>query len=442
MGVGCFPTPYHPGMDKNITAQAFIQKWQGVTASELSTSQTFLLELCQLLGVQRPFPTPEQDYMFERPLTFFHGDGSSSAGRVDLYRRGHFVLESKKQNIATQTKRFDDGLLRARSQAEGYARALPATEGRPPFLLVVDVGTVIEVYAEFSRSGGTYTPFPDPRSHRITLADLEKPELLQRLQRIWTDPESLNPARISAEVTREVSLHLAALARSLEQSGYSAHHVAAYLTRCLFCMFAEDVALLPEGAFLGLLQQHRREGATLQHLLRILWGDMDKGGFTAALLKDVLKFNGKLFKGSATEDYSLLLTTAQIDLLILAAQANWREVEPAIFGTLLERALDPAERHALGAHYTPRAYVERLVLPTVIEPLRAEWANAQAAALLLAHEATELEAHAPATKTRADFEALSSLLPKPPRRAPGPRRCPNRSRPWPMCWPAQAPASR
>jgi hypothetical protein len=169
---------------------------------------------------------------------------------------------------------------------------------------------------------------------------------------------------------------------------------------------------------------------------------MDKGGFTAALLKDMLKFNGKLFKGSATEGYSLLLTTAQIDLLILAAQANWREVEPAIFGTLLERALDPAECHALGAHYTPRAYVERLVLPTVIEPLRAEWANAQAAALLLAHEATELEARAPAAKTRADFEALSSLLPKPPRRAPGPRRCPNRSRPWPMCWPAQAPASR
>ncbi|MEI2625236.1 MAG: DNA methyltransferase [Giesbergeria sp.] len=80
--------------------------------------------------------------------------------------------------------------------------------------------------------------------------------------------------------------------------------------------------------------------------------------------------------------------------MIEAAKANWREVEPAIFGTLLERALDPTERHALGAHYTPRAYVERLVLPTVIEPLRADWANAQAAALVLAHEAAELEGKA------------------------------------------------
>jgi hypothetical protein len=113
-----------------------------------------------------------------------------------------------------------------------------------------------------------------------------------------------------------------------------------------------------------------------------------------------------LFKGAQTDGYSLRLGADQIDLLILAAKANWREVEPAIFGTLLERALDPTERHALGAHYTPRAYVERLVLPTVMEPLRAEWANAQAAALLLAHEAAELEAHPPAVSSKKDFAAL------------------------------------
>ncbi|WP_311220652.1 MULTISPECIES: DNA methyltransferase [unclassified Acidovorax] len=159
-------------------------------------------------------------------------------------------------------------------------------------------------------------------------------------------------------------------------------------------MFAEDVGLLPKGAFLGLLQTHRDAPATLQKMLRILWNDMDQGGFSAALAKDVLHFNGKLFKGAAQDGYSLLLTTEQIDLLIAAAQCNWREVEPAIFGTLLERALDPIERHALGAHYTPRAYVERLVLPTVIEPLRADWANAQAAALVLAHEAAALQGKA------------------------------------------------
>ncbi len=159
-------------------------------------------------------------------------------------------------------------------------------------------------------------------------------------------------------------------------------------------MFAEDVELLPKGAFLGLLQTHRNDPATLQHMLRALWQDMDHGGFSAVLAKPVLHFNGKLFKGAGQDGYSLLLTPEQIDLLIAAAKSNWREVEPAIFGTLLERALDPAERHALGAHYTPRAYVERLVLPTVIEPLRADWANAQAAALVLAHEAAALQGKA------------------------------------------------
>lgn len=329
--------------------------------------------------------------MFERPVTFTYADGSSSAGRVDCYRRGCFVAESKKNRASVGSERFSRSLIEAHSQAQNYVRALPPEEGRPPFLLVIDVGTVIEVYAEFSRSGGTYIPFPDPRSHRISLADLRRPEVRERLRLIWTDPNRLDPTRVSAKVTAEVSAQLARLAKSLEEAGNSASSVAAYLTRALFSMFAEDVGLLPADSFLGLLKAHREEPATLQHMLEGLWNDMDRGGFSNGLAQTVLKFNGKLFKGGHEANYSLLLTSAQIDLLIAAAKADWRQVEPAIFGTLLERALSPTERHALGAHYTPRAYVERLVLPTVMEPLREEWANARAAALLLVNEANELD---------------------------------------------------
>lgn len=395
-------------MERTTRISAFVERWQGVDASELATAQTFVMDLCDLLEVPKPHPTAEQDYMFERPVTFAHGDGTSSAGRIDCYRRGHFVLEAKKLKAGQHTKGFDDGLLRARNQGENYARALPAAEGRPPFVLVVDVGTVLEVYAEFSRTGGTYTPFPDPRSHRIALADLGQPGVLERLRLIWTDPDALDPARISAKVTREVSQQLATLARSLEQAGHASHDVAAYLSRCLFSMFAEDVELLPATSFQALLTQHRGDPATLRRMLASLWADMDRGGFSPAIVDDVLKFNGKLFKGAGADSYSLLLNAEQIDCLLAAARANWREVEPAIFGTLLERALDPAERHALGAHYTPRAYVERLVLPTVIEPLRSEWADAQAAALTLAHEAAELEASPPEAnpKTKKGLDAI------------------------------------
>ena len=90
-------------MTKTESAQAFIERWQGVTASELATAQSFVMELCELLDVPKPHPTPAQDYMFERPVTFTHGDGSSSSGRVDCYRRGHFVLEAKKVKAGAHT---------------------------------------------------------------------------------------------------------------------------------------------------------------------------------------------------------------------------------------------------------------------------------------------------------------------------------------------------
>ncbi len=364
---------------------------QATDASELATSQSFVAELCDLLDLPRV--THQPDYMFERPLKEHFADGGEAARRIDCYRRGHFVWESKKlRQIKAGSDRFKTAMLAAHAQAQAYARALPASEGRVPFLMVADVGHVIELYADFTRSGATYTPFPDARSHRIALADLALPEVQQRLRLIWTNPDALDPSRIAARVTREVADQLARLARSMEEAGQRSEQVAAFLTRCLFSMFAEDVELLPAGAFIELLRRHRATPQTLANALRALWTDMDRGGergYSATLGQNVLRFNGKLFKGSGEDGYSLVLTTAQIDQLIAAAHANWREVEPAIFGTLLERALNPVERHALGAHYTPRAYVERLVMPTVIEPLRAEWADAQAAAVLLAQEAEQ-----------------------------------------------------
>jgi hypothetical protein len=392
--------PYHAAMDDKNKVATFINRWRGVTGSERANYQLFISGLCDLLELPHPEPAHEDSrdnaYVFERRVTFAHGDGSSSNGFIDCYRRSAFVLEAKKVKAGVHTKGFDEALMRARSQAEGYARALPAAEGRPPFLVVVDVGHVFELFADFTRSGATYTPFPDARSHRIRLEDLHDAQLRERLRMLWLDPMALDPARISAKVTRQVAAQLATVARSLEAGGHTPERVAAFLTRCLFSMFAEDVELLPrtaggEGAFVDLLTRYGDKPETLTQMLRALWTDMDRGGFSAALAKDVLRFNGKLFKAPAADGYVLPLNRDQIEGLLAAAKANWREVEPAIFGTLLERALDPAERHALGAHYTPRAYVERLVLPTVVEPLRANWANAQAAALLLATEAAGLE---------------------------------------------------
>jgi hypothetical protein len=371
-------------------AAAFVARWRAADGSELANYQLFVTDLCRLLDVPSPDPahedTRDNAYVFERRVSFRHGDGSSSNGRIDCYKRGHFVLEAKKIRLAAASKGFDDALQRARGQAEGYARALPADEGRPPFLIVIDVGHVIELYADFTRSGATYTPFPDPRSHRIKLADLAERGIRERLQTLWRDPLALDPTRVSARVTREIAGHLARIARTLEGAGHHPELVAGFLTRCLFSMFAEDVGLLPrengQGAFTTLLETLQNSPQQFVPLLAALWREMDVGGFSVVLRATLPRFNGKLFKRPEV----IALDREQIGLLLQAAHADWTQVEPAIFGTLLERALTPSERHALGAHYTPRAYVERLVLPTVVEPLRGQWRNVQAAALLLANE--------------------------------------------------------
>lgn len=388
-------------------AAAFIERWTRSGAAERANYQLFLSELCDLIAVPRPDPaTPDNEqntYVFERPVTFHDGiHGETSTGFIDLYRRRAFVCEAKQGSDAPETdeplseharelKRklrkgtarrgtaaWDDAMLRAKGQAEQYVRALPASEGRPPFLLIVDVGHSIECYSEFSCTGGAYLPFPAPGAHRILLADLEYPHLRERLRNIWLDPLSLDPTRRSARVTREIADRLARLAVSLEKQGHRPETVAGFLMRCLFTMFAEDVNLLGRGAFSRLLESLRDTPEHFAPMVEELWQRMDRGGFSTSLRLNILQFNGGLFADST----ALALNRDQLLLLIEAAACDWGDVEPAIFGTLLERALDPVERHKLGAHYTPRAYVERLVLPTIVEPVRAEWESVHAAAIL------------------------------------------------------------
>ena len=191
---------------------------------------------------------------------------------------------------------------------------------------------------------------------------------------------SLDPSRHAAKVTREIAEHMAILARSLEVAGHTPTAVAGFLMRCLFTMFAEDVNLIPTDSFTQILTKLRGNAAHAAVTLRMLWENMDQGGFSPLLMAKVLRFNGSLF----ADPEALPLTEEQLELLIEAGETDWQDVEPAIFGTLLERALDPKERHKLGAHYTPRAYVERLVLPTIVEPLREDWENVKIAAVALA----------------------------------------------------------
>ena len=364
--------------------ESFINKWKDNSGSERSNFQTFIGDLCTLLKLPDPDPgkgdTSKNAYVFERFIASPRVDGNTDNRYIDLYRRDCFVLEGKQTGKELASRSHQNAINAAVAQAERYIRGLPQEEiehGRPPFIVVVDVGNAIYIYSEFTRTGGNYVPFPDPRHYEIKLDDLHKPEVQHRLRQLWLEPDRLDPSKHAAKVTREVSTRLAELAKSLEHSGYDAERAASFLKRCLFTMFAEDVELLPKSSFHDLLVDVKdRNPDAFPHALKGLWETMNAGGYSERLMQTIKRFNGGLFKNIDP----IPLNVHQIQLLIDASKADWRFVEPAIFGTLLERALDPRERHKLGAHYTPRAYVERLVMPTLIEPLREQWGDIRGAA--------------------------------------------------------------
>ena len=250
-------------MDAIATSSAvssFLERWKGNSGSERSNFQSFMRDLCTLLDLPLPDPgegdTSQNSYVFERFIASPRVDGNTESRYIDLYRRDCFVLEGKQTGKQLASRSHQNAINAAVAQAELYIRGLPFEEvehGRPPFIVIVDLGNAIYTYSEFTRTGGNYVPFPDPRHFEIRLDDLHKPEIQHRLRKLWLDPDKLDPSKHAAKVTREVSTKLAELARSLERSGYDVERVASFLKRCLFTMFAEDVELLPRESFQNLL---------------------------------------------------------------------------------------------------------------------------------------------------------------------------------------------
>ena len=381
---------------------AFISRWSGQEGGqERANYALFLSELCDVLDVARPQPASADhsanDYVFERVVRETLRDGTVSNQRIDLYKRGCFILEAKQSRQKGGTKEtagdgdllaapsaprgrrgaeraWDVLMMNARRQGENYVRLLPSGHPAPPFVIVCDVGHCFELYANFRGDGRAYDQFPDRQGFRIFMEDLRQPEIRARLATLF-DPQrvhELDPTRRAAKVTRDIAARLATVSKALEAARHPAEEVAGFLARTLFTMFAEDVGLLPEKSFRDVLKRCAENPALFGPMVEQLWAAMDTGDFAYALEAKVRRFNGEFFK----ERKTLPLTKAAIGELLAAASANWKEVEPAIFGTLLEQALDLAERRKLGAHYTPRAYVERLVKATIIDPLRQDWQTA------------------------------------------------------------------
>jgi hypothetical protein len=349
---------------------AFLAKWLGSEGNERANYQTFFGDLCGALGVESPPPkgsVPGDPYCFDKDIKFF--DKAESTRFADFYKQHCFLIEAKQGSDSSSkghgkrgTKAYRDNLHKAFNQARSYAYNRQLGD-LPPFLMVCDIGSHFEVWEGFSGEYGSYGA-----RQEVSLNDLTKPEVFDRFVKIFTDPQALNPARYRAQVTREVAAELAKLSRWLEEQGYDPQETASFLMRCIFTMFAEDVGLLKGDVFTQALRDRWIPNpATFKPQIEQLWQTMNTGGSFG--FERILRFNGSFFEEAIAFD----LPQAQLEILYAAADKDWSQVEPAIFGTLLERALEKRERSRLGAHYTPRSYVERLVRPVVMEPLRGEW---------------------------------------------------------------------
>lgn len=328
-----------------MTAAEFIAKWSDATLRERQGSQEHFLDLCRLLGQ----PTPAEDdphgerYCFERGATKAGGGD----GWADVWRRGCFGWEYKGPH---------KDLNAAYRQLTIYASNLES----PPYLVVSDMSRIV-IHTNWTNTISKVI--------ELSLEDLREPAKLDLLRQVFEGSEKLKPSVSPQELTRRVALRFGELGKRLQERGHDPRDVAHFLNRLVFCMFAEDAKLLPKDLFTRLIKGVERRPHKAAERLDDLFGAMREGGDFGV---DVIRwFNGGLF------DEAPALPLEAIDLKLIgdtAAEHDWSQIDPAVFGTLFEEALKATrQRAALGAHYTDRAKILKIVDPVIVWPLTAEW---------------------------------------------------------------------
>lgn len=238
--------------------------------------------------------------------------------------------------------------------------------------------------------------------HEVLLNELADPIRLGVLKSVFSDPERLLPNKTRAALTAQAAAEFAELAGRLRNRGNDPQTVVHFVNRLVFCLFADDVGLLPAGLFERMLDASRKRPAQFQGYARRLFAAMaERGGevdFTP-----VAWFNGGLFE----DDAALALELDDITLLQQAPALDWAEVDPSILGTLFDRGLDPDKRSQLGAHYTSRDMIERLIEPVVRHPLLTEWRGTHTQ---IATTLTACAAAKPGSKLKRDAPKQAETL--------------------------------
>jgi hypothetical protein len=339
-----------------LTPAAFAAKWRSATSgtpvTEKAAAQEHFIDVCRMLGQPTPTeadPTGEH-YAFEKRVVKAGGGD----GYADAWKRDVFAWEYKgpRQDLRAAYRQLLD-----------YKDDL----GNPPLLIVSDLQR-IEIRTNFTGLS--------PVTHVVTLDDLaadDPSNALQILRDAFTAPDELRPHLEPAQITEQAARHFADIAQSLRSRGHDPDAVAHFLDRILFCLFAEDAGLLPKGILERLSKASAGRSSVFSTALGELFAKMAVDGGLFGV-EEIAWFNGGLFDSAEV----IPLTGTEITTLLEVSRLNWALIEPAIFGTLFERGLDPGQRAQLGAHYTDREAIWKLVEPVIVRPLRREYAAMQA----------------------------------------------------------------
>lgn len=333
------------------TPQEFIQKWKAVTLKERSFYQEHFIDLCHLVG----HPTPAED---DHKGDHFSFEAGAGGGFADVWKRGCFAWEYKGKH-----KDLDaayDQLLRYREDLQN-----------PPLLIVADA-SLLRIHTNFTNTV--------KRTYELALTDLANPEKLAILRAAFFDPERLKAPETPAMVTEQAAKAFAGLAEILRKWGEDPARIAHFLIRLLFCLFAEDVGLLPKDLFTRLVAKTLRNTPAFTAQLNQLFTAMSGGGWFGS--DEIIHFNGGLFDDA----FALELDSDAIEIIHAISGLDWSSIEPSILGTLFERSLDPNKRAQLGAHYTSKDDILLIVEPVLMAPLRRRWQTVQAEARAMAAE--------------------------------------------------------
>ena len=331
-------------MSQHVTPQLLIAKWKRADLAERAASQEHFIDLCRMLG----HPTPAEADPTGEFFTFERGAEKAEGGNgwADVWKRNFFGWEYKGKH---------KDLKAAYRQLQLYRESLD----NPPLLVVCDLDR-IEVHTNFTGSA--------KRVYAFDLDSLPLPENLDVLRKLFTNPEALKPAQTTEQITVEAARTFAGIVDGWRSRGVDAHVAAHFAMKLMFCMFAEDIELLPERIFRTTIEGAKKDPSRLGSRLQGLFDAMAVGGDFGPVT--IPWFNGGLFKES---EAVIDLTAEDIDQLARLNSYDWSDVEPSIFGTLFERTLDPAKRSQIGAHYTSREDIVTLLEPVLMAPLRREW---------------------------------------------------------------------